>query len=143
MTKSSFTCFSWYLPYYIDKRLTYHSIYEVEPNRNHEHLLGMRLTTDEHLELSQILIEQHIKSKSYEDVIDALYRSGEILQRDDFELLVRATYYELDDTAVFLKESLEDILRNDGLFREIENYKKYQSILDSDVELSGGLLKNT
>ena len=101
----------------------------------------MRLTTDEHLELSQLLIEQHIKSRSYEDVIDALYRSGEILQRDDFELLVRATYYELDETAVFLKESLEDILRNDGLFREIENYKKYQSILDSDVELSGGLLK--
>ena len=103
----------------------------------------MRLTTDEHLELSQILIEQHIKSQSYEDVIDALYRSGEILQRNDFELLVRATYYELDNTAVFLKESLEDILRNDGLFREIENYKKYQSILDSDVELSGGLLKKT
>ena len=101
----------------------------------------MRLTTDEHLELSQLLIEQHIKSRSFEDVIDALYRSGEILQRDDFELLVRATYYELDDTAVFLKDSLEDILRNDGLFREIENYKKYQSILDSDVELSGGSLK--
>ena len=118
------------------------SIYEVEPNRNEVELHAMRLTTDEHLKLSQLLIEQHIKSQSYEDVIDALYRSGEILQRDDFQSLVRSTYYELDDTAVFLKKSLEDILRDDGLFREIENYKQYQSILDSDVELSGGLWKN-
>ena len=117
------------------------SIYEVEPNRNEVELHAMRLTTDEHLKLSQLLIEQHIKSQSYEDVIDALYRSGEILQRDDFQSLVRSTYYELDDTAVFLKKSLEDILRDDGLFREIENYKQYQSILDSDVELSGGLWK--
>ena len=100
----------------------------------------MRLTTDEHLKLSQLLIEQHIKSKSYDDVIDALYRSSEILQRDDFEYLVRSTYYELNDATAFLKESLEDILRDDSLFHEIENYKKYQTILDSDVELSGGLL---
>ena len=118
------------------------SIYEVEPNRNEVELHAMRLTTDEHLKLSQLLIEQHIKSQSYEDVIDALYRSGEILQRDDFQSLVRSTYYQLDDTAVFLKKSLEDILHDDGLFREIENYKQYQSILDSDVELSGGLWKN-
>ena len=117
------------------------SIYEVEPNRNEVELHAMRLTTDEHLKLSQLLIEQHIKSQSYEDVIDALYRSGEILQRDDFQSLVRSTYHQLDDTAVFLKKSLEDILHDDGLFREIENYKQYQSILDSDVELSGGLWK--
>jgi len=112
------------------------SIYEVESNRNQDELHAMRLTTDEHLKLSQLLIEQHIKSKSYDDVIDALYRSSEILQRDDFEYLVRSTYYELNDATAFLKESLEDILRDDSLFHEIENYKKYQTILDSDVELS-------
>ena len=115
------------------------SIYLVDPTRNENELHAMRLTTDEHLELSQLLISQRIKSESHADVIDALYRSGEVLQREDFELLVRSTYYELDDAAVVLKETLEDILQNDDLFHDIQNYKNHQTTLDSDADLSGWL----
>ena len=111
----------------------------MEPSRDDPEIHGIRLTTDEHLKLSQLLIGQRIESGSHDDVIDALYRSGEVLQRKDFESLVRSTYYQLDDGAVFLKKTLQEILQDDNLFHDIQNYKKNQAVLDSDVELSGGL----
>lgn len=111
----------------------------MEPSRDDPEIHGIRLTTDEHLKLSQLLIGQRIESGSHDDVIDALYRSGEVLQRKDFESLVRSTYYQLDDGAVFLKKTLQEILQDDNLFHDIQNYKNHQAVLDSDVDLSGRL----